>query len=180
MLDGFVTAIVAGPVSMDPRDWICPLLGVAGDAFDHGGTVEFAAISAVAVRHNVIANTLSTTPQDFAPIFGRKPNGDIDAGSWCSGFYAAIQLRPLGLGAALKLPISTTVCCCRSCSTASTTSGARCSDRPGMDRKPNSSGERPTRIFRPSSKRCVSTGCRHASRPVRSRRADVEARTAYV
>jgi uncharacterized protein len=94
MLDGFVAAIVAGPVSMDPRDWICPLLGVAREAFDHGGTVEFAAISAVAVRHNVIASTLSTTPQDFAPIFGRKPNGDIDAGSWCSGFYAAIQLNP--------------------------------------------------------------------------------------
>jgi uncharacterized protein len=113
-LDGFVAAIVAGPVSMDPRDWICPLLGVAREAFDHGGTVEFAAISSVAVRHNVIANTLSTTPQDFAPIFGRKPNGDIDAGSWCSGFYAAIQLNPSawaplltkdGIESGLLLPI---------------------------------------------------------------------------
>ena len=94
MLDGFVAAIVAGPVSMDPREWICPLLGVAREAFDHGDTAEFAAISAVAVRHNVIANTLSTAPRDFVPIFERKPNGDIDPGSWCSGFYAAIQLNP--------------------------------------------------------------------------------------
>jgi Uncharacterised protein family (UPF0149) len=51
MLDGFVTAIVAGPVSMDPPEWICPLLGIEIDAFNHGGTPEFAAISAVAVRH---------------------------------------------------------------------------------------------------------------------------------
>jgi uncharacterized protein len=50
MLDGFVTAIVAGPVSMDPPAWICPLLGIDIDAFNHGGTTEFAAISAVAVR----------------------------------------------------------------------------------------------------------------------------------
>ena len=28
MLDGFVTAVVAGPVSMDPPEWICPLLGI--------------------------------------------------------------------------------------------------------------------------------------------------------
>ena len=38
MLDGYVAAIVAGPVSIDPRDWICPLLAVDADAFNHGGT----------------------------------------------------------------------------------------------------------------------------------------------
>jgi len=32
MLDGFVTAIVAGPVSIDPREWICSLLGIEPDA----------------------------------------------------------------------------------------------------------------------------------------------------
>jgi uncharacterized protein len=93
MLDGFVTAIVAGPVSMDPPEWICPLLGIEVDAFNHGGTPEFAAISAVAVRHNVIVETLSKAPKSFEPIFARKPNRDIDAGPWCEGFYAAMKLR---------------------------------------------------------------------------------------
>jgi len=68
----------------------------------------------VCVRHNVIANTLSTAPRDFVPIFERKPNGDFDAGSWCSGFYAAIQLNPSawaplltndGIESGLLLPI---------------------------------------------------------------------------
>jgi uncharacterized protein len=93
MLDGYVTAIVAGPVSFDPLEWICPLLAIDADAFNHGGTPEFAAISAVAVRHNDISNILSTAPERFEPIYRRKPNRDIDARPWCRGFYAAMQLR---------------------------------------------------------------------------------------
>jgi len=93
MLDGYVSAVVAGPVSMDPPEWICSLLGIEIDAFNHGGTPEFAAISAVAVRHNAIVETLSKAPKTFEPIFARKPNRDIDAGPWCEGFYAAMKLR---------------------------------------------------------------------------------------
>jgi uncharacterized protein len=93
VLDGFVTGVVAGPVSMDPPEWICPLLGIGIDAFNHGGTPEFAAISAVAVRHNAIVETLTNAPKTFEPIFVRKPGKDIDAGPWCEGFYAAMKLR---------------------------------------------------------------------------------------
>src|SRR6202045_1256021 len=78
---------------MDPPEWIWPLLGIEVDAFNHGGTPEFAAISAVVVRHNVIVETLSKAPKTFEPIFARKPNRDIDAGPWCDGFYAAMKLR---------------------------------------------------------------------------------------
>jgi uncharacterized protein len=114
MLDGFVTAIVAGPVSMGPPEWICPLLGIDIDAFNHGGTLEFAAISAVAVRHNTIVETLSTSSKTFEPIFVSKPNRDIDAAPWCRGFYAAMKLRlsawsplrnPADINHGLLLPI---------------------------------------------------------------------------
>src|ERR1700737_5015719 len=67
MLDGYVTAIVAGPVSFDPPDWICPLLVTNADAFNHGGTPEFAAITAVAMHHNYISNVLSNPPNKFNP-----------------------------------------------------------------------------------------------------------------
>lgn len=93
MLDGYVTAIVAGPVSIGPLDWICPLLAVDADAFNHGGTLEFAAISAVARHHNDISNTLSTAPHRFQPMHRCKPNGDVDARPWCEGFHAAMRLR---------------------------------------------------------------------------------------
>ena len=92
-LDGYVAAIVAGPVSISPLDWICPLLAIDADAFNHGGTPEFAAISAVVRRHNDISNTLSTAPHQFEPIHQRKPNGEVDARPWCLGFHAAMQPR---------------------------------------------------------------------------------------
>jgi uncharacterized protein len=93
MLDGYVTAIVAGPVSISPLDWICPLLAVDADAFNHGSTPEFAAISAVARHHNDITNTLSTAPPRYQPMHRRKPNGDVDARPWCRGFHAAMRPR---------------------------------------------------------------------------------------
>ena len=93
MLDGYVTAIVAGPVSISPPNWICPLLAIDADAFNHGGTPEFAAISAVVQRHNEISNVLSTAPHRFAPMHSRKPNGDVDAAPWCQGFHAAMHPR---------------------------------------------------------------------------------------
>jgi yecA family protein len=72
MLDGYVAAIVAGPVSISPLDWICPLLAIDANAFSHGGTAEFAAISAVVQHHNAISNaisnTLSNNPKRFEPI----------------------------------------------------------------------------------------------------------------
>jgi len=92
ILDGYVAAIVAGPVSMSPLDWICPLLAIDADAFNHGDTPEFAAISAVALRHNEISEILSITPRQFEPMHRRKSNGGIDARPWCQGFYAAMRL----------------------------------------------------------------------------------------
>ena len=92
MLDGYVAAIVAGPVSMSPLDWICPLLAIDADAFNHGDTPEFAAISAVALRHNEVSETLSTAPNQVVPMHRRKANGDVDARPWCQGFYAAMRL----------------------------------------------------------------------------------------
>jgi uncharacterized protein len=93
VLDGYIAAIVAGPVSISPLDWICPLLAIDADAFNHGGTPEFAAISAAAQHHNAISKTLSTSPDRFEPIHQRKPNGDVDARPWCLGFHAAMRPR---------------------------------------------------------------------------------------
>jgi uncharacterized protein len=68
------------------------VLAIDADAFNHGGTAEFAAISAVQ-HHNAISNTLSSNPKRFEPIHRGKPNGDVDARPWCLGFHAAMQPR---------------------------------------------------------------------------------------
>jgi uncharacterized protein len=94
MLDGAVAAVVAGPVSMPPEDWVCPLLGVDPDAFNHD-TEEFSAIAATLMRHNAISETLSTKPESFKPLFARTADGEVDARPWCMGFYAVMKLRLL-------------------------------------------------------------------------------------
>lgn len=92
MLDGAVTAVVAGPISMPPEEWVCPLLGVDPDAFNHD-TEEFSAIAATLMRHNAISETLSTRPESFEPLFVLSPDGEVDPQPWCMGFYAVIKLR---------------------------------------------------------------------------------------
>jgi uncharacterized protein len=94
MLDGAIAAIVAGPVSMMQEEWVCPLLGVDPDDFNHD-TQTFSAIAATLMRHNEISNALSTRPEGFKPLFLRGPNGEVDARPWCMGFYAVIKLRLL-------------------------------------------------------------------------------------
>ncbi len=94
MFDGYITAIVVGPVTYEPLGWLCPLLGVSKQAYRDGDTPEFAAIAAAAERHNVVAATLSEKPDQFTPLFGRDETGTVDVGPWCRGFHAAIQLNP--------------------------------------------------------------------------------------
>ena len=89
-----LSAVVAGPVSMMPEEWVCPLLGVDPDDFNHD-TETFSAIAATLTRHNAIVNALSTKPESFEPLFVRTPNGEVDARAWCMGFYAVIKLRLL-------------------------------------------------------------------------------------
>jgi len=71
MLDGANAAVVAGPVSMMPDEWVCPLLGVEPDDFNHD-TETFSAIAATLMRHNAISNTLSTKSESFEPLFVRN------------------------------------------------------------------------------------------------------------
>jgi yecA family protein len=94
MLDGAVAAVVAGPVSMMPEEWVCPLLGVDPDDFNHD-TGTFSAIAATLMRHNAIVNALSTKPESFEPLFVRGLDGGADPRAWCMGFYAVIKMRLL-------------------------------------------------------------------------------------
>jgi uncharacterized protein len=92
-LEGFVTAAVTGPAFPDPQYWMCPLLGLPFDVLANGTYIEQAAFASVALVHNHVNETLFNTPQDYAPRFTTKPNGNVDPRPWCQGFYAAMNLN---------------------------------------------------------------------------------------
>ena len=163
MLDGYVAAIVAGPVSMSPPDWICPLLAIDADAFNHGGTPEFAAISAVAQRHNEISNVLSTAPDRFEPVHRRKANGDIDPGPWCQGFTPRCGSGYRRGHRCWTPATSITDCFCPSCYTAATNKAVRRSDRHEATARPETFCATPTPIFQRPSRPRANTGCRSAT-----------------
>lgn len=92
MVDGFVTAMAAGPLDLDLIGQICAALAVEPSAFNTGGTPEFAAIKAMADRFNAVGAGLSDGPPK--PLHRRKTNGEVDASEWCEGFLAAVNLAP--------------------------------------------------------------------------------------
>ena len=100
MLDGYLAAIIVGPCSIDPQEWLRHMLGPNG-RLGLEGTKQAAAIMAIVARFNAISEGLATAPQRYAPIFERTDDGAVLAGSWCMGFLAAMKLRYgawLGLG----------------------------------------------------------------------------------
>jgi len=92
IVDGFITAVVVGPVSMHPLKWICPLIGIEPEAFNTGGTPEFAAIKAVTLRHNTISDNLVSGP-GLQPLYTTNANGQVSARDWCEGFMLAVNMN---------------------------------------------------------------------------------------
>ena len=92
MLDGYLTAIIVGPCSISPYEWMDHVLGPHGD-IGMEGTTQTAAIMGVAARFNAVSEGLATAPERYAPIFERTDDGTVLASPWCMGFLAAMKLR---------------------------------------------------------------------------------------
>jgi uncharacterized protein len=92
MLDGYLTAVIVGPCSIDPREWLHHMLGPHG-RIGMEGTEQSAAIMAIVARFNAVSAGLATATDRYAPIFERTDDGTVLAGPWCMGFLAAMKLR---------------------------------------------------------------------------------------
>jgi len=92
MLDGYLTAVIVGPCSMDPHEWMRHMLG-PHSGLGMEGTEQAAAIMAVVARFNAVSEGLATAPERYAPIFERTDDGTVLAGPWCMGFLAEMNIR---------------------------------------------------------------------------------------
>jgi uncharacterized protein len=92
MLDGYLAAIIVGPCSVSPYEWMGHMLR-PHDNIGMEGSIQAAAIMGVAARFNAVSEGLATAPERYAPIFERTDDGTVQAGPWCTGFLAAMKLR---------------------------------------------------------------------------------------
>lgn len=101
-LDGFLTAIVCGPKTIMPSEWMRWIWDMEGgeDAPEFTDQAQAQRILELMMRHmNDIAQTLHQAPEQFEPLLMENPNGGnpipiLD--EWCSGFMKGVQLDSEG------------------------------------------------------------------------------------
>lgn len=97
-LDGFLTAIVCGPKTIMPSEWMRWVWDMESgeDAPEFKDQAQAQRILGLLMRHmNDIARTLHQAPDQYEPLLMENPNdGDpipiLD--EWCSGFMKGVQL----------------------------------------------------------------------------------------
>ncbi|OTP68754.1 MULTISPECIES: UPF0149 family protein [Burkholderiaceae] len=98
-LDGYLTAIAIGPVTLMPSEWIPGIWGPSPEdepAFESVEQTQH--IFNLVFRHfNNIVSTFERDPESIAPLFNINRFDDhheyLDAESWAHGFMRAIDLR---------------------------------------------------------------------------------------
>lgn len=115
-LDGFLTAIVSGPVAVEEARWLAAIWGAYEPPWDSAAQAQ--RIVALLRRHgSAIAAVLAKSPDDFQPIFGERQGDDgstqMVVDEWCEGYLYGLSLDAEAWAAgeeeldALLLPILT-------------------------------------------------------------------------
>jgi len=93
-LDGFFTAIVSGPATVPPSQWIEAVWGDFEPSWED--EKEFEKIFTLLMRHmNSIVSSLMDAPDQFEPLFmGREVEGKLYTivDEWCFGYMLGIEL----------------------------------------------------------------------------------------
>lgn len=93
-LDGFLTAVVSGPVTLVPSAWLPALWGDLDPSWDDQEDAD--EFMSLVIRHmNGIVDTLMDAPETFEPLF--LESGAVDppalvVDEWCEGYARAVDL----------------------------------------------------------------------------------------
>jgi len=93
-LDGFLTAIVSGPNSIMPSQWLPVVWGAESPTWE--SPAEYEAIFGLFLRHqNSIIDTLMYAPNDFEPMFNHQTvegKTHLIVDEWCFGYMRGVAL----------------------------------------------------------------------------------------
>jgi uncharacterized protein len=93
-LDGFLAALISGPVTVPPSEYLPKIMGDdmdLEDTFD-GQTVLQDFLSLLMRHWNVIADTLQSD-EVFLPLLLEGEDGITHANDWATGFHRGMELR---------------------------------------------------------------------------------------
>ena len=104
MLDGYLTAIVSGPDTVQPSEWLPGVWSEGGKSATpaYGSSEQAQRIMGLILRHMVgIQRTLGESPTRFRPLLylpddksrKEKENAPAEATAWCEGFMGGVKLR---------------------------------------------------------------------------------------
>jgi yecA family protein len=91
LIDGLIAALVAGPVFVDPPQWL-PLIFAGRVPACDAGTPEHLAVNTIFNRYNEVSTTLADHPTAYRPIFMFDADRLI-VDHWAVGFMRGIGLR---------------------------------------------------------------------------------------
>ena len=94
-LDGFLTAIVSGPVTVVPSQWLPAMWGDFEPVWESAD--DYQAFMSLVIQHsNNIVSTLMDEPEAFEPLFLERSQDSrtftiVD--EWCEGYVRAVRLN---------------------------------------------------------------------------------------
>lgn len=98
-LDGYLTAIAAGPVTLLPSEWLPGIWGPTQDDAPAFDSIEQAqrVLDLLMRYYNGVIHSLERDPDEFAPVFGTVTYADEvreyrDAEAWAAGFMQGVAL----------------------------------------------------------------------------------------
>ena len=93
-LDGFLTAVVSGPVTVVPSRWLPAMYGDYEPEWEEAADAQ--AILSLIIRHmNEIAFFLAEDPEGFEPLFMESATDDgpvLVVDEWCEGYLRGVAL----------------------------------------------------------------------------------------
>ncbi len=93
-LDGFLAALVSGPVLVEPSQWMPAVWGDYEPEWESESAFE--QIMALIMRHlNTLAATLTEAPEEYEPMFlDGEEDGEtfVVVDDWCEGYVRAVAL----------------------------------------------------------------------------------------
>ncbi|MGL5660141.1 MAG: UPF0149 family protein [Aeromonas sp.] len=98
MLDGFLTAVVSGPLAIRLNTWLPAIWGYESDQPKWQSEAEVQRFFELVTRHsNDIASTLTYANQNYSPVipqFERHNEWVPLVHDWCGGYMSGIELAP--------------------------------------------------------------------------------------